>query len=58
MLVDTSVIEVYAQNGRAVGTSMYVPADPADQAVNLLALPGSVPVAADVRVFGMGSAYA
>ena len=35
ILVDTSVIEVYAMNGRAIGTYMYLPPDPMSSGVRV-----------------------
>ena len=55
MLVDRSVIEVYAQDGRVAMSHAAVPADAAWQGVDLLATAGDVLV--DARVYRMGSAF-
>ena len=55
VLVDRSVIEVYAQDGRVAMSHAAVPADAAWQGVDLLATAGDVLV--DARVYRMGSAF-
>lgn len=57
VLVDTSVVEVYAQGGRAIETLMYIPPSAADVGVSLLSAAGEG-VAASIAVHSMGSAYA
>ena len=57
VLVDTSVVEVYAMDGRAMSTMLYVPPQPAQTAV-WVSSNGDARVNAVVTVFGMGSAYA
>jgi hypothetical protein len=65
ILVDTSVIEVYAQHGRAVATQMYMPLSPLDTEVRLLQVLSAGPtgrtlsqtVDASIEVYSMGSAY-
>jgi hypothetical protein len=56
VLVDTSVIEVYAQEGRAIGTYMYIPQNAASTGVRVVASTAGVTATADV--WAMGSAYA
>ena len=57
VLVDTSVVEVYAQNGRAISTALYIPPSANNTAVALELL-GKSTVSASVEGYGMGSAYA
>merc|ERR1712039_318510 len=57
ILVDTSVVEVYAFNGRSVFTQMYIPSSATDTAVRLRGGSEADAVSASIVVFKMGSAY-
>jgi hypothetical protein len=57
ILVDTSVVEIYAYEGRAVGSFMYLPMDPKADGISLVVPPGSSTVFASLEVYSMGSAY-
>ena len=58
VLVDTSVVEVYAMSGRAISTILYVPKQHANTAVRVSSnCDPSSSVNAVVTVYGMGSAY-
>jgi sucrose-6-phosphate hydrolase SacC (GH32 family) len=56
VLVDTSVVEVYAHHGRAIDTVLYIPPSAADVSVSLAGQGEGVTAA--VEVHGMGTVYA
>ena len=60
VLVDTSVLEVYAMDGRAIGTYMYLPPNPNSTGLRLASKQqrGAGVSAVVESVFAMGSAYA